>query len=95
MKGKLVVSRIMVSLCTNFLEEMPNNTHLILKHLHLNGREVPSAGKAMVKEKNNATTSRSRQGIHQIKRDSLGNKQGIELEECGIVNYSLCQGGQK
>ena len=85
----------MVSLCTNFLEEMPIYTHLILKHLHLNGRNVPSAGKAMAKVKKNATTSRSHQGILHIKRDVLGNKYNIISEECGIVNYSLCKGGQK
>ncbi len=84
----------MVSLCTNFLEEMPNFTHLILKHLHLNGRNVPSAGKAMAKEKKIATTSRSRQGILHIKRDILGTMYNKISEECGIVNYSLCKGGQ-
>ena len=85
----------MVSLCTNFLEEMPIYTHLILKHLHLNGKVIPSAGKAMAKEKKIATTSRSRQGILYIKRDLLGNKYNKISEECGIVNYSLCKGGQK
>ncbi|MHA1121344.1 MAG: hypothetical protein ACTSPC_00850 [Candidatus Heimdallarchaeota archaeon] len=59
MKGKLVVSRIMVSLCTHFLEVMPIYIHLILY----------------------------------IKRDLPGNTHGKDLEECGIVNYSLCNGG--
>lgn len=85
----------MVSLCTNFLEEMPIYPHLILKHLHLNGKDVPSVGKAMAKEKKIATTSRSRKGILHIKRDILGTMYNKILEECGIVNYSLCKGGQK
>ena len=85
----------MVSLCTNFLEVMPIYTHLILKHLHLNGKEVPSAEKAMAKEKKNTNISRSRQGVLQIKRDLMGNKYNKISEECGIVNYSLCKGGQK
>lgn len=72
---------------------MPNITHLIPKHLHLNGRKVPFAGKAMAKEEKIATTSHSRQGILHIKRDLLGNKHGENLEEYGIVNYSLCFGG--
>ncbi|MCE7745091.1 MAG: hypothetical protein GPJ52_08170 [Candidatus Heimdallarchaeota archaeon] len=49
----------------------------------------------MAKEKNNATTSRSRQGILHIKRDLQGYNQDKISEECGIVNYSLCKGGQK
>ncbi|MBK5115163.1 MAG: hypothetical protein JJE41_16165 [Candidatus Heimdallarchaeota archaeon] len=83
----------MVSLCTNFLEEMPIYTHLILKYLHLNGKEVPSAGKAMAKEKKIAKTSRSQQGVLHIKRDLQGNMYNKISEECGIVNYSLCKGG--
>ena len=83
----------MVSLCTNFLEEMPIYTHLILKHLHLNGREVPSAEKAMATDKKIANTFCSQQGVLHIKRDLLGNKYNIILEECGIVNYSLYYGG--
>ncbi len=49
----------------------------------------------MAKEKKNANPSRSQQGILHIKRDLLGNKYNIILEECGIVNYSLYKGGSK
>ena len=83
----------MANLKANFLEEMPTHTLMNHKYLHLNGRIVPSAEKAMAKEKKIATTSHSHQGILHIKRDLLGNKQGKKLEECGIVNYSLCIGG--
>jgi hypothetical protein len=93
LKGKLVVTRIMANLKANFLEEMPTHTPKIYLYSHLNGRIVPSAEKAIAKEKKIATISHSRQGILHIKRDLLGNKQGQKLEECGIVNYSLCIGG--
>ena len=49
----------------------------------------------MAKEKKIATTSRSRLGILHIKRDLQGNMYNKISEECGIVNYSLCKGGQK
>ena len=93
MKGKLVVTRIMANLYANFLEGMPTRTLKNQMNLHLNGREVPSAGKAMANEKKNATTSRSRQGILHIKRDLLGYNLDKILEEFGIVNYSLWKGG--
>jgi len=85
----------MANLYANFLVVMPNSTSLIHRFLFLNGREVPSAGKAMAKEKKNVTTSRSRQGILHIKRDLQGYNQDKISEECVIVNYSLCKGGQK
>jgi hypothetical protein len=77
----------------NFLEEMPTNTPKNKQYLHLNEQEDPSAGKAMAKEKKIATTSHSRQGILHIKRDLQGFKYDKYLEECGIVNHSLCIGG--
>lgn len=83
----------MVNLYANFLEEIPTHTPIIQQNLHLNGIEGPSAGKAMAKEKKIATISHSLQGILQIKRDLLGYNYGKNLEECGIVNYSLCYRG--
>lgn len=83
----------MVSLCTNFLEEMPNIAQLILWFLHLNRNEIPSAGEVIAKEKNNTITFRNQKGILHFKRDLLGYNQGKISEEYGIVNYSLCFGG--
>ncbi len=83
----------MANLYANFLKETLTHTPMNSMFQCLNRREVPSAGKAMAKEKKNATTSNSRQGVLHIKSDFLGYKNSKYSEECGIVNYSLCSGG--